>query len=211
MARSDRNEPEKEARVATLRLCSIPNCGKPHKARGWCSGHWWRWRLYGDPLKGDTPKGEPLRFFREVVMAYEGDDCLRWPFATKGDGDGRGVLRIGDRTCIVSRLVCEEAHGKPPTPKHEAAHSCGNGHLACVTKGHLSWKTSKGNKDDQLVHGTRARGERSGGAKLTAADVREIRKLRAAGAPLKDLADRYGVDFSTIGNIARGDSWAWLG
>lgn len=32
------------------KICSIPECGKPNKARGWCSAHWWRWKTHGDPL-----------------------------------------------------------------------------------------------------------------------------------------------------------------
>jgi hypothetical protein len=36
--------------VANSGLCSIPDCGKPAKARGWCSAHHERWRKNGDPL-----------------------------------------------------------------------------------------------------------------------------------------------------------------
>lgn len=32
--------------------CSIDGCGKPTKARGWCSTHYKRWTLHGDPLFG---------------------------------------------------------------------------------------------------------------------------------------------------------------
>lgn len=31
------------------RICSIDGCGKPLRARGWCSMHWYRWRYNGDP------------------------------------------------------------------------------------------------------------------------------------------------------------------
>lgn len=30
--------------------CSIPECGQPPRARGWCSTHYQRWRQHGDPL-----------------------------------------------------------------------------------------------------------------------------------------------------------------
>lgn len=29
--------------------CSMPDCDKPRKARGWCSKHYNRWYRYGDP------------------------------------------------------------------------------------------------------------------------------------------------------------------
>lgn len=31
------------------KVCSVPGCGREHAARGWCKGHWRRWRLYGNP------------------------------------------------------------------------------------------------------------------------------------------------------------------
>ncbi len=35
-------------------ICSVPNCGRKAVARGWCQGHWQRWRDHGD-LKSDQP------------------------------------------------------------------------------------------------------------------------------------------------------------
>lgn len=34
-----------------MRLCAIPECGKVHFCRGWCTKHYARWRKYGDPHK----------------------------------------------------------------------------------------------------------------------------------------------------------------
>lgn len=31
-------------------LCSLAGCGRPSSARGWCMGHYKRWRRHGDPL-----------------------------------------------------------------------------------------------------------------------------------------------------------------
>lgn len=41
------------------RLCTIPNCDKPHLAKGWCHMHYQRWRSHGDPMGGKhrLPKG----------------------------------------------------------------------------------------------------------------------------------------------------------
>jgi hypothetical protein len=33
-----------------VNICSIDNCGKPVRARGWCNTHYWRWHRHGDPL-----------------------------------------------------------------------------------------------------------------------------------------------------------------
>lgn len=32
--------------------CSIPECARPKKSRGWCRAHYLRWYRYGDPLAG---------------------------------------------------------------------------------------------------------------------------------------------------------------
>lgn len=77
--------------MAIRRICSVEDCGKPHLARGWCGLHYQRWSVSGDP-SADRParsnKGEAQRFFREVVLTYEGDECLIWPYSRDNYGYG---------------------------------------------------------------------------------------------------------------------------
>ncbi len=55
---------------------------------------------------------------------------------------------------------------------------------------------------------TRARGERSGTAKLTQAQVNEIRQMFATGAYTKKaLAERFPVSDVMVGKIVRGEWW----
>lgn len=185
------------------RICSIDGCHKRAVVRrGWCAAHWARWKRHGDPTGGRN-YDEKLRYFSEVVMAYEGDNCLIWPYSRTRNG----YPYMGRH--IVSRLVCIEVNGPPPTPEHEAAHECGRGKHGCVTKRHLSWKTPVENKADELIHGTRNRGERQGGSKLKEEDVREIRLLKGTISP-RELAKRFGVSQGAISCIYRGVSWSWL-
>lgn len=194
--------------MADLRICSIPDCRKPVYGRGWCGAHYRRWFRYGNPMGGDTPRGDtlgsPSRFYREVVLIYDGDECLIWPFAI--DGGGYGRLRWNGKHTTVSRLVCEALNGSPPTPAHDAAHSCGNGHLGCVAKRHLSWKTKTENQRDRINHGTVCDGERHPLAKLTEADVREIRALRGS-CTQREIAARFRVSESLIGLIHQRKLW----
>lgn len=189
------------------RICSISACGKPVVARGLCSGHYKRLRRYGDPLAGDTPKGAALAFFETVVLPYDGDDCLIWPFTR--DNQGYAQLRSKGRTIRISRSVCAHAHGPSPTPKHEAAHICGQGHMGCVASSHLIWKTPKENCADRVVHGTANRGEKCGTSKLTESDVREIRNLLGTMSQ-SAIAKKYGVCQQTIGYIKTGKRWQHL-
>lgn len=189
------------------RICSIQNCGKPHAARGWCSVHYNRWRTNGDPLSGGTSMGEAYRYYRDIVLTYNGDECLSWPYAR--DSGGYGRLRVAGKGQSVHRLICEEANGPPPSGEHEAAHSCGRGHEACVAKRHLFWKTPKENSSDKFVHGTVTRGEVNSSAKLTENDVRSIRSLRGV-MPQSKIASLFGVGQSCVGKIHSGTNWGWL-
>ena len=190
--------------MAVPKLCSIPGCGKPSIAHGWCNGHYKRFKRHGDPLGGGLSSGAAMRYFRETVLPYRGDECLPWPFA---NNKGYGLVRFRGRQWFVSRAVCESIHGHPPTPTHEAAHTCGRGWAGCCTPRHIVWKTPTQNQADRKVHGTDQFGEKNTQSKLSDAAVREIRSLKGT-ATLRELGDRYGMTPSAIGYVLRGKTWA---
>jgi hypothetical protein len=175
--------------------------------------HYCRWKRHGDPLyRKRAPNGELLRYIEEVVLPYRGADCLRWPFGTIKPREGReyaGTVTIGSEHVLVTRYVCEKVHGPAPTADHEAAHSCGKGHEACVNPGHIIWKTPSANQADRIEHGTHDRGERSFWAKLTEVEARLIQK-NPNGETQKVLAARYGTCRSNISMIQSRKRWGWL-
>lgn len=188
-----------------MNKCLIDGCSKAaHNKRGWCNAHYQRWLKHGDPLKGGTPKGEPQRYFRDVVLTYEGDECLAWPYAN--DGDGYGSIYHDGKTKRVHRAVCEEVYGPPPTPDHDASHSCGRGSDACCAKRHLSWKTHAANMADMVMHGTSRRGEKSPFAKLNEEQVRKILALKGA-APQHVIAKLVGTSRANVGHIHNRETW----
>lgn len=142
--------------------------------------------------------------FVEKAFVHDGDDCLTWPFSTVR---GYGHLGYRGKAWLAHRLVCHVVHGEPPTSKHEAAHSCGNGHRGCVNPKHLRWATSKENKADKVAHGTELFGERNPSAKLSQADAARIRSLKGM-ATCRDLAKQFGVSRSQISDIQTGKAWA---
>lgn len=187
------------------KLCVIEGCGKPAAARGLCGAHYQRHRRHGDELAGRPEWGEPRKWLRSHV-AYEGDECLIWPFSRLTLG--YPSVRIDGRLQIASRVMCEWAHGPPPKG-HWAVHSCGNGHLGCVNPRHLRWATPEQNQADSIEHGTRVRGSRVGISKLTETNVRAIRAMKGQ-VTQRRLATEYGVSEGLISLIMSGRSWAWL-
>ncbi len=191
------------------RTCNVAVCANPVWAREMCRKHYMRWYEHGDPavvLVKHTPAGEPAAFID--TLPTQGDGCVRWPFAT----NNMGYAQINDAERgkqLVTRIVCERHHGPPPTARHQAAHSCGKGHEACVAPWHLSWKTAAENMADLDLHGTRLRGERAPGAKLSEAQVREIQGL-CGSAPQAKVAARFGVSQTVIGRIWRGEAWTHI-
>lgn len=199
--------------MAAISLCIIEGCDKPVrvKARGLCNAHYLRLIRNGHTDARMTLKGEPEAFLKTVVLQHAGDECLIWPFAKNEHGYGRMFAANGETT-LVHRRVCEEVNGDPPSPDYEAAHSCGNGHLACVSPRHVRWATAVENADDMIAHGTRfskARGTAHGLSKLTEDDVRAIRRDRGKST-IAVVADRYGVKPETIKAIYSRRNWGWL-
>src|SRR3569833_517171 len=95
-------------------------------------------------------KGRGITWLREHVN-YDGPECLIWPWTR--DGQGRGAVGIDGKLLRAHRVMCELVHGPAPTQEHHAAHSCGNGHNACVHPMHLSWKTKEENAQDRVQDG----------------------------------------------------------
>lgn len=194
--------------MATPRICSIPECGKPAKGRGWCGAHWNRWRSHGDPLGGRTAWAEPLRYIHDTVLAFKGHDCLVWPFSR--DNHGRARIRVDGTPKQTPRIICELVYGPAPTRLHQAAHSCGKGHEGCVNPIHLRWATPSENQMDRIGHGTGNRGDRHAHAKLSDQDVREIRRMCAAGTLQKDAAALFGLSAATVSMVLARKRWGWL-
>jgi hypothetical protein len=142
------------------RGCLVDDCDRPHDAHGYCSLHRQRWERFGDPLRENViaSPGNPEAFFQQALKCTS-DECLIWPYGR----DNRGYAQMswrkrGKAIKKVYCAVCEEVHGTPPTPKHEAAHSCGNGHLGCINPRHLRWLTHKENLAEMRAHGRGANG-----------------------------------------------------
>jgi len=181
-------------------ICSVGGCGGPAIKRGWCSAHYQRWRHHGDPLGGGTARGAAPEFLENALKNEDHHSCLLWPYSR--DDYGYAKIKNGARPAYVHRIICERVHGKQPTSAHEAAHSCGNGHLGCINPHHLRWATPTANQKDRRSHGTALFGERHPSSKLSDAKVKELREAYAEGkASQRELSVAYGIAQGQVSRI----------
>lgn len=186
--------------------CSVEGCnGNAHYSasggRGMCQTHCRHSRKPLSEKWGACPR------WIDAHKDYTGDDCLTWPFGRNAGGYAEGWYR--GRRQIVGRVMCEAVNGPPPRSGLDAAHSCGKGADGCVNPRHLRWATRSENHMDKVQHGTSNRGVRNPNAKLTADDVRWIRKS-SGSLSQSAIADILGVDQSNISHVLAGRSWRWL-
>jgi hypothetical protein len=139
--------------------------------------------------------------FLKMMVTYEGQSCVTWPFFR--NWDGYPVVSIERKTRKAARVMCEIAHGPPPTPEHEAAHSCGNGNKGCVNPNHLSWKTPSENGQDRTLHGTGLTNKAGCRSPLSPETFAEI-KAAIGSAPVLHLARRFNTSRRTIERIRSG-------
>lgn len=147
-------------------------------------------------VSGSTPKQV---WVREHVDYPHKDWCLIWPFPRSNRGD---YPSLGSPVIRVHRFMCEYRNGPPPSPTHEAGHSCGRGEDGCVNQWHMIWQT---HSENQLQR----RQEQSGvnpRYKLTPTQVDEIRALKDR-ATIADIAAQFGVSENNIKVILAGKIW----
>ena len=203
--RQYRNGTTERIRKVGRSVCSIDGCNSASHSDGWCLKHYCRWRRTGDPEKVITTEtGEPHRYFKDVVLKFDGDDCLEWPF---GIGQkGYGMLWNGKRPVGVHVLVCEHFYGKRPEAAH-AAHACGNS--KCCNWKHVRWASPSENNRDKKEHGTSQAGERNGNSRLTEKQVRKIKEMKGRLSQ-NEIAKMFSVSQKTIWMIFNEHSWSHI-
>lgn len=140
-------------------------------------------------------------------VGFDGDECLIWPF-NRDKVTGVPQISVNRTTKSPARIICEKSHGRPPTPKHHAAHWCGNSHLGCINPKHIRWATPSQNEIDKRMHGTAPIGAAHGFAKITDEIALEIINSKES---LSKIGARFGISHSTAGKIRRREKWKHLG
>lgn len=189
-------------------ICNVIDCNEYRFSSGFCSKHYRRFRTYGNPIGGRNHfNGDSSKWILNN-LSYADNDCLLWPYHDNGSGYGR--VSIGGKQEYVHVVMCTIVNGQKPTPNHEVAHSCGQGHLGCVNPRHVRWATPSENQHDRLIHGTHTSGEKNWNTKLTENDIGKILELLKTGYTHKWISDRYNVSRENITRIKNGKVWSHI-
>lgn len=123
-----------------------------------------------------------------------------WWWAGPKTAGGYGYLPT-DRSFRPERFSYELAYGPIPQGM-DVVQTCRN--FACSRPEHLAVVPA----DEKPLGHKRRDGKHNPNAVLTEAEVCEMRRLRAAGVPLRELSQRFGVTEAQVSQIARGKRWA---
>lgn len=158
--------------------------------------------------------GDISRFWTKVDRSGE---CWIWTAYCYPNGYGKFFAQHAHH--YAHRVAYELTHGPIPDG-YNICHRCDVRN--CVNPLHLFAGTQSENLQDMAAKGRstkgdrnpsrlyperRAKGEQHGHAKLTAADVIEIRRLAAVGTASSILADCFGVAHSQIRRIILRERW----
>lgn len=147
------------------RICSVPNCPHPAVTRGWCGGHYRRWRMKGHP--GTTllaPRiSSPLESFRAKyrILDVPGHGMVTpcWEWTAFVMPNGYGTFRNGSNSThgnggLAHRWSWLLHRGDIPNQLqldhlcHTADPACPGGaccHRRCVNPDHLEPVTGRVN------------------------------------------------------------------
>lgn len=171
------------------------------------------------------------RFLEKIEFPATTDGCWLWTAAK--DIHGYGVFRYKAKIHRAHRISWMIFRDEPLVKELQLDHLChcrqcvNPAHLRQVTPAENTANISEAGKEAQRERGRKAgreygrengrrsgrknRGENNGKAKLTAANVAEIKKyLRQGKHSQREIAELFTISKTQVSLIKTGKRWAWL-
>jgi hypothetical protein len=174
-------------------LCCVDGCSKSIFSSQLCSSHYYKKRTYGSVTGGvDYQKKAQSRFLSSFERIPSG--CHLW--IKSKDRYGYGKLSTMRKSVQAHRFAWEFYNQQKIPEKMVVMHMCNN--KSCVNPEHLKLGTQKENSFHAVLTG------QSNVARLNADQVRVIKSSPLSS---KELALAFGVTFSCIDDIRKGNTW----
>lgn len=154
-----------------------------------------------------SPRSTLAERFWSKVRKTNG--CWAWTGSKDKDGYGQIGKDGGHNGHLQAHRVSWELHYGPIPAGLQVLHHCD--HPQCTNPRCLFLGTPADNARDKAQKGRAgaARGEKNPNAKITEAEVREIRRAYATGKHTQEvLGLLFGVSQTRINDIVRGKGWA---
>ena len=161
---------------------------------------------YAGALDGEewlTAKAPTTIWFWAGFYKEPNTGCWIWERGI--DHHGYGGINIARGKMVKAHRFSWELHNGPIPPGLNVLHKCDT--RPCVNPDHLYLGSQADNLADAKRKGRTAKGVRNGSARLTEAQVREI---RASTEPARIVAERYGIHREHAAQIRRRRAWSWL-
>lgn len=145
------------------------------------------------------------RFWKNVRMGDE-DECWEW---TSTMSHGYGKMRVQGQQARAHRISYKLANDRNIVGQL-VLHHCDN--PICVNPNHLYLGSQQDNLADAIDRDriNPPTGEDHPSAKLTEAEVAEIKRCLASGEVQRDIAKEYGVREMQISRIKHEKNWSWV-
>lgn len=149
------------------------------------------------------------RFDLKVDRSAGPDAC--WPWTAVRTSEGYGRFKFEGRSGRAHRFALARRLGRSLSPGEQALHRCDN--PPCVNPSHLWVGDNAENMADKRAKGRSSNGESRNGerhpmAKLTAAQVADLRvRYAAGGIGQRALAREFGLSQAQVSNIVSGARW----
>lgn len=127
--------------------------------------------------------------------------CFEW-VGTK-DRHGYGMIKVGRRSMLAHRVSKIISLGSTLERNKFVCHTCDN--RSCINPDHLWIGSNADNMADMKAKGrshlcSRPR-ERRADCKITVADIEQMRRLKAQGMQVKDIAARFSTHPNYAGRL----------
>jgi hypothetical protein len=148
------------------------------------------------------------RFWSKVDKNAGSFGCWSWMGHT--NENGYGVFYVHGSAFYAHRIAFSISESIDPGSKM-VCHKCDN--TTCVNPAHLFLGTASDNNRDMLEknRGRWLAGDNQPNAKLTNAQIKELRDAFVSGFSTRDLATMYGINASTVNDIVTGKSYRGAG